>query len=259
MNLQHERISYLCEELKLSGLLNDYPYICQQAVKENLSFSDCVERLLKSEIKTRNVRRSTMLTKMAGFPTIKTIEEFDFTFSHGVPKKQILELAKLTFIEKKENVIFLGASGLGKTHLAIGLGYLASQAGIKTRFMSAADLAFVLETAQREGKYKQAIQTLASPKLLIVDEIGYLPMTRNQANHFFQVIAKRYEKGATILTSNLNFGQWDKAFAEDSILTAAMLDRLLHHSHVIGMKGESYRLKDKKKAGIIGGKVMTET
>ena len=117
--------------------------------------------------------------------------------------------------------------------------------------MSAADLMINLEEAQKRGEYKKALKTLMTPRILIIDEIGYLPLAREQANHFFQVIAKRYEKGSIILTSNLNFSQWDKAFAEDNVLTAAMLDRLLHHSEILALKGESYRLKEKQKAGMI--------
>jgi len=254
MNLQQERIDSLCEELGLKGLTNNYSHLCATAAKEEWSFIDFLEKTLKSEAEAKDLRRTQMLRKTAGFPMLKTLERYDFEFAQGVPKKQLEELSKLTFIQKKENIIFLGASGVGKTHLAIALGDLATQAGIKTRFISAADLAVNLENSQKEGRYKQVMQSFIIPKLLIIDEIGYLPLTRSQADHFFQIIAKRYECGSTILTSNLNFGQWDKAFAKDSILTAAMLDRLLHHAHVIAIRGESYRLKDKKKAGIIGGK-----
>jgi DNA replication protein DnaC len=136
--------------------------------------------------------------------------------------------------------------------LAIALGYRATQAGIKTRFLTAADLLLQLDTAQRQGRLKQVMQrSVNGPRLLIIDEIGYLPMSREQANLFFQVIARRYEKGSLILTSNLSFGQWDTTFADNTALTAAMLDRLLHHSHVVQIKGESYRLREKRKAGII--------
>lgn len=253
MNLQHEKIIQLCDELKLEGLSNEYNAICQQCAKEEVSFTDCLEQLLKAEAAARSVRAKSMLTRMSGLPTIKTLDEFDFDFAHGVPKKQIIELASLAFIERKENIVLLGPSGIGKTHIAIALGYLATQAGIRVRFLSAADLIVLLEEAQKRETYKKTMVTLMIPKLLIIDEIGYLPLGRNQADHFFQVIAKRYEKGSVILTSNLNFGQWDKTFAGDGVLTAAMLDRLLHHSHVLALKGESYRLKEKRKAGIVKG------
>ena len=148
--------------------------------------------------------------------------------------------------------MLVGPSGVGKTHLAIGLGYLATQAGIKVRFMSAADLMLTLTAAARQGTLAEVLRrAVLAYRLLIIDEIGYLPMSREQANLFFQVIAKRYERGAMIVTSNLAFGQWDSAFAGDATLTAALLDRLLHHAHVVPIQGESYRLRNKRKAGIV--------
>jgi DNA replication protein DnaC len=168
----------------------------------------------------------------------------------GVPKAQVLELASLAFIERVENIVLLGPSGIGKTHLAIGLGYRATQAGLKVRFITAADLLLQLAAAQRQERLKEYFnRAVMAPRLLIIDEIGYLPFGREEANLFFQVIARRYEKGSVILTSNLPFPQWAGTFADDATLTAAMLDRLLHHAHIVTLNGESYRLKDKRKAG----------
>jgi DNA replication protein DnaC len=150
--------------------------------------------------------------------------------------------------------VFLGPSGVGKTHLAIALGYLATQKGYKTRFFSAADLVLMLEAAQRQGRYRQAMHRAVNAyKLLIIDEIGYLPMSREQAHLFFQVVTQRYERGSMILTSNLTFGSWDTAFAGDTVLIAAMLDRILRHSIIVSINGESFRLKDKRKAGLLAG------
>jgi DNA replication protein DnaC len=144
-----------------------------------------------------------MFARIAGFPAIKTLDQYDFNFAPGAPPKQIMELASLAFVERAENVVFLGPSGLGKTHLAIALGYLAAQKGYKTRFFSAADLVLMLEAAQRQGRYRQAMHRAVNAyKLLIIDEIGYLPLSREQANLFFQVVAQRYERGSMILTSN---------------------------------------------------------
>ncbi|MGR5553323.1 IS21-like element helper ATPase IstB, partial [Vibrio alfacsensis] len=168
------------------------------------------------------------------------------------PRKQLKELTGLAFIERKENVVLLGPSGVGKSHLAVSLGQIAVQKGLKTRFITAADLMLQLSTARAQGKLESYLRrSVLAPRLLIVDEIGYLPFGREEANLFFNVIAKRYEQGSIIVTSNLPFSQWSNAFADDTTLTAALLDRLLHHSHIVQISGESYRLRGKKAAGTI--------
>lgn len=180
------------------------------------------------------------------------MEGFDFKLATGVPRKSVKELESLSFVERRENVFLLGPSGVGKTHLASALGYLATKKRIKTKFITASDLMMQLGLANRQGKLKSFMQrSILAPKLLIIDEIGYLPFGREEANLFFNVVAKRYEKGSIILTSNLTFSQWPSTFADDATLTAAMLDRLLHHSHVLQLNGESFRLRMKKKAGVI--------
>lgn len=259
MSLQHERIVELCEQLKLDQVAQHYPVCAQQAVSEDASFSDFLEQLLGAELSARSERSRSMLTRLAGFPAIKTLDDYNFHFANSAPKPLLQELAGLAFIERTENVVLLGPSGVGKTHLAIALGYRATQAGLKTRFITAADLMLQLATAQRQNRLKPYFnRVVLAPRLLIIDEIGYLPFGRDEANLFFQVIAKRYERGAMILTSNLPFTQWATTFADDTTLTAAMLDRLLHHAHIINLQGDSYRLKDKRKAGAIKRNAMTQ-
>lgn len=259
MNLQHERITVLCEQLSLASVPVHYPSLAQQAATRDDSLTDFLEAVLNAESSTRQIRSRSVLSRMASFPAVKTLDDFDFGFAVSVPKRTIQELASLAFVERHENVVLVGPSGVGKTHLAIALGYLATQAGLKTRFYSAADLALLLASGARQGKLKEVMhRAVMSYRLLIIDEIGYLPLDRDQANLFFQVIAKRYEKGSVIVTSNLSFGQWDSAFAQDSTLTAALLDRLLHHAHILPIQGESYRLKDKRKTGILTAKTRLE-
>lgn len=251
MNLQHERIADACQRLGLFAVPGVWADIAKHTLSEEGSYADFVERLLAEELKAKDCRTRATLLRFAGLPSIKTLEEYDFNFASGTPKALITELSGLSFIDRHENIVMLGPSGVGKTHLAIAVGYRAIMAGIKVRFITAADLMLQLATAHNQGKLKSYLQRVVlSPRLLIIDEIGYLPFGKEEANLFFNVVAKRYERASLLLTSNLPFSQWAGAFANDTTLTVAMLDRLLHHCHIIQMNGESYRLKNKKKIGI---------
>lgn len=250
MNLQQERISAICDQLKLERVATDWSAVAQDAAKDDISFGDFLERLLTLENEARKQRQRDALMKMATLPAVKTLEEFDFNFASGAPRSQIQELGSLNFVERAENIVLLGPSGVGKSHIAQALGYQAIMAGIKTRFITAADLMLQLGVAHRQNRLQLYFsRAIIAPRLLIVDEIGYLPFGREEANLFFNVVAKRYERGSMILTSNLPFAQWHTAFADDQTLTAALLDRMLHHSHIVQIAGESYRLKNKRKAG----------
>jgi len=217
MNLQAERIDAYCRQLKLDGLAERFETIAGKAAEQQWSFLEFLEQALAHERDPRQVRSRQMLARMASFPVIKTLEQYDFEFASGTPKNLIEELATLRFIERGENAAFLGPSGVGKSHLAIALGYLATQAGFKTHFVTAADLMLQLAAAQRQDRYDSVMRhRVLSPRLLIIDEIGYLPFTCDQASHFFHIVSKRYERsGSMILTSNLAFAQWGETFGEN--------------------------------------------
>jgi DNA replication protein DnaC len=257
MNLQHERMLSLCANLSLPFVAQSYAIAAQEAAQQDTAYSDFLEQRLKTEAAGRCVRKQSLLTRLAGFPAIKTLEDFDDDFAAGVKRSQLDELAGLGFVERRENVVLVGTSGVGKTHLAIALGCRATQAGIKTRFTTAADLLLTLSVAHAQNQLKTVMQrAIAGYRLLIIDEMGYLPMSREQANLVFQVMATRYEKGRLIVTSKLPFGQWDTTFAQDATLTAALLDRLLHHARIVLMKGTQTVFVRQPLAGRLGRAVQ---
>lgn len=260
MNLQMQRIQQACEVLKLHAIANEWSAIADREAGKGSSLAVFLDELLQAEMDARMIRTQGTLLKLAGLPGIKHFEEFDFRFATGAPRKQLQELTSLSFIERAENVVLLGPSGVGKSHLAISLAYKAILRGIKVRFITAADLMLQLATAKKQDRLEAYLKrSILSPKLLVIDEIGYLPFGRAEANLFFNVIAKRYEHGSVIVTSNLPFSQWATAFADDQTLTAALLDRLLHHAHIVQISGNSYRLKGKKTAGTVPATLETET
>jgi DNA replication protein DnaC len=188
-------------------------------------------------------------TQLAGFPDAKRLEQFDFKFPTSIDEKKIRELASLRFLERHENAVFLGPPGVGKTHLAVSLGMEAIRHGFSVYFVGLPDLLDRLVQAQAENRMRRKMAHLRKCRLLILDEIGYRSLDRQATTCLFQLISERYERGSMILTSNKSYGEWGSIF-QDNVIASAILDRLLHHSHTINIKGESYRLKDKRKAGV---------
>lgn len=180
---------------------------------------------------------------VSGFPFVKTLDDFDFDYQPSVNKRQLYDLQQLRFMDKAENILFYGSSGVGKTHLAIALGVAVARKRNLTYFISCHDLIQQLNKAHSENRLETKLKHLAKHKLLIIDEIGYLPVDKQGANLFFQLIARRYEKNSTIITTNQPFSKWADVFS-DAVLASAILDRLLHHSHILKITGPSYRLKD---------------
>lgn len=240
-----------CTTLKLPAISRGFQAIADRCAKESLSHSEYLQQLLNYELEYRAQNSKKMVLKMAGFPVLKTLEMFNFKES-AINKEQISELSTLRFVNNAENIILLGSSGTGKTHIATSLGYLATQQRYKVRFFTASDLLFQLEVAKNQNRLEQYLnKVIGGIRLLIIDEFGYVKLNEEQSNLFFQLINKRYETGAVIITSNLIFTKWKEVLNNDEALTAAILDRLIHHSHIISVQGDSYRLKQKRKAGII--------
>lgn len=244
-------ISQSCEILKLNGVLHSYQSIADECCKTKASYSEYLEQILLYELQQRDLRAKEIVLKLAGLPILKTIEMFDFE-SSNINQMQVQELTNLQFIHNKENIIFIGSPGTGKTHLAIALAYLATQKRLKVKFLTVSDLLLQMEVAASQNRLKNYITKIAtSPSLLVLDEFGYLKLDEAQANFIFQIVNKRYETGSIIITSNLTFSQWQGVLNNDEALTAAIMDRLIHHSHIININGDSYRLKQKQRAGII--------
>lgn len=236
------------KQMKLYKMAERLEGILDEASKGEWTYADVVGRLVEEQALAKRDRGVQMRTAVARFPYLKTLESFEFKFQPSIDQKRIKELALSHFIEHGENVIFLGPPGVGKTHLAIALGIKAIHAGYRVLFTSAQTLLGNLAKAHQEGRLEEKLKQYQMAKLLIIDEIGYIPIERSGANLFFQLVSRRYEKGAMVLTSNQSFTKWGEVFG-DPVIATAILDRLLHHSTVLNIKGESYRLREKKKAG----------
>ena len=233
------------EVLKLDKIKNMLPEYLDEMKNKNISFTEMLYDLTKEEIKYQSERAAKVNITVSAFPFEKTINDFDFSYQPSIDRNEILDLETLRFMENNENIIFMGTSGVGKTHLAVGIGIAAARKRISTYYITFNDLINQLLKANSENRADIKIKYFCKYKLLIIDEIGYLPITKEGAYLFFQLINKRYEKKSTILTTNQMFSKWPEVFG-DSVVTNAIIDRLVHHAHIIKVKGQSYRIKDKK-------------
>jgi len=240
----------LMHKLKMEFLPDNLDALCEQAAKRELDYRSFLTEALATEWNGRHQKGLESRLKQARLPWIKTLEQFDFSFQPSIDRKVVRELAGGAFVERAENVILLGPPGVGKTHLAIGLAVKAAEAGHRVLFLTLEELMTRLKRAAQENRLERQLQQFTYPKVLIIDEIGYLPLNRQEASLFFRLVARRYEKAAMILTSNKGFVDWGEVFS-DQVIATAILDRLLHHATTLNIKGESFRLKEKRKAGLI--------
>src|SRR5437773_2832171 len=237
-------LAYLCRALKAPSLASSVDRLAERARAEAWSHEEFLAACLEREVAARQDHGGEARIKAARFPARKSLEDFDYDHQRSLKRETIGHLGTLDFVEAKENVVFLGPPGTGKTHLAIGLAMRACQAGHRVLFATAAEWVARLAEAHHAGRLQGELTRLGRYPLLVVDEVGYIPFEAEAANLFFQLVSSRYERASLIVTSNKVFGRWGEVFGDD-VVAAAMIDRLVHHAEVIALKGDSYRLKDR--------------
>lgn len=247
---QEERVFAALKRLQLTHLRETLASVLSQAAKEQWTYLEFLAQILGREVDAKQGKRIQMGMQIAHFPCVRTIEGFDFSFQPSADERLIRELSTGNFIAHGENVLMFGPPGVGKSHLAIGLGRKVVEQGHTVRFTTATAMLANLGKAESEGSLAEKLTEYTKPRLLIIDELGYLPFERRAAHLFFQLVNRRYEKGSLLVTTNQRVSEWGIVFG-DEVLATAILDRLLHHSHTLLITGESYRLREKRKSGLI--------
>ena len=242
----YEKLITDLKRLRLPAMAEMLDSYTKQAVSSSMSYMDFLNGLVTEEVSYKERKSVQNRIKSARFPVVKSLDDFDYAFQPSINRKKLEELSSLRFIDNKENVLFLGPPGVGKTHLSIGLSVKSCEAGYKVLFTTLNEMISVLMASLADNSFLVKLRTFVQPPLLVIDEVGYLPVPKEGANFLFQVVAKRYETGSIILTSNKSFADWGEILG-DSIIASAILDRLLHHSTIFSIKGTSYRLREKKK------------
>jgi DNA replication protein DnaC len=240
---QRDAIRSMLADLKMPGSLEAVDRILGEIDGGKLAATEAINRLLSAQIQLRNNRRLQAAMRSSRLPAVKTLETFDFSFQPSIKREQIESLHELGFIDRKENIVLLGPPGVGKTHLAVSLAIAAAQRGRRVYYGTLIDLITSLEEAQAAGQLRRRLAVLSHPSLLVVDEIGYLPVNHTGAVLFFQLMNRRYEKASTVLTSNKGFDEWGEVLGDD-VMAAALIDRVLHHCHLVNIRGNSYRMRE---------------
>jgi DNA replication protein DnaC len=241
---QDQRLRMQLEELRLDYVAQNHEPLAQTAAEKHWTHVDYLARLIDGQSQACQQRSIQRRIQAAGFPVIKTVEDFDWNWPKKINRPVIQNLMRLGFVESRHNVVLVGGVGLGKTHLAIALGHAACMAGHTVRFTTAVEIINTLTAAQVTHRMKSELKKFVRPGLLCIDEVGYLPIDKLGADLLFQVISERYERGSIVLTTNQTYKNWPKIFNGDATLTSAVLDRLLHHAETVVVEGKSYRMKD---------------
>jgi DNA replication protein DnaC len=243
MHTSRDGIRSMLADLKMPGSLEAVDAILGEIDGGRLAATEAISRLLSAQISLRNNRRLQAAMRSSRLPSVKTLESFDFSFQPSIKREQLESLHELNFLDRKENVVLLGPPGVGKTHLAISLAIAAAQRGRRVYYGTLIDLITSLEEAQAAGQLTRRLAVLTHPSLLVVDEIGYLPINHTGAVLFFQLMNRRYERASTVLTSNKGFEEWGEVLGDD-VMAAALIDRVLHHCHLVNIRGNSYRMRE---------------